>query len=62
MSPSDDKEAEDVELVAKWLWKMDYCKKQGLAPANQSCWELAEQKWVEAQSTKPRTKFPSHQA
>ena len=26
----------------KWRWKMDYCKKQGIPPAQTWAWEQAE--------------------
>jgi hypothetical protein len=38
------------ERVAKWLWKMAYCKTRGLAPANSKSWDLAEEEWEEARS------------
>lgn len=40
----------DKARVAKWFWKMDYCKKHGLAPAQNWMWDIAETKWQEAQS------------
>ena len=31
----------------KWYWKMDWCKKNGLAPAKKEIWELAEKAYNE---------------
>jgi hypothetical protein len=30
------------EIVEKWLWKMDYCKKKKFPPAQAWAWDLAE--------------------
>ena len=34
-------------MTTKWMWKMDYCKANGLAPAVEEVWEEAETKWLE---------------
>jgi hypothetical protein len=31
-----------MTVEAKWCWKMDYCKKQGIPPAQTWAWEQAE--------------------
>lgn len=39
----------DKARTAKWFWKMSYCKKHGLAPAQNEVWDYVETKWQEAQ-------------
>jgi hypothetical protein len=29
----------------KWAWKMNWCKKMGLAPAQKHAWDKAEDAW-----------------
>lgn len=43
----DDSDA-DKARTEKWFWKMDYCKKHGLAPAQNAVWDYVETKWLEA--------------
>lgn len=31
----------------KWHWMMDYCKKQGISPAQEANWKRAEKAWEE---------------
>lgn len=31
-----------MDIVSKWNWKMDWCKKHGLNPAFSEVWNLAE--------------------
>jgi len=31
-----------MHIQKKWAWKMSWCKKQGLAPANSQVWKDAE--------------------
>ncbi len=31
----------------KWFWMMEWCRINGLAPARQEVWALAETKWNE---------------
>ena len=35
----------NARVDGKWSWKMDYCKKQGIPPANSSAWDQAETAW-----------------
>ena len=43
-----DKDEDVSHRTLKWLWIMDYCKKNGLAPAQKWAWDLAELKWEAA--------------
>lgn len=29
----------------EWFWKMDYCKKNGLPPAQEWAWNIADKEW-----------------
>lgn len=31
----------------KWSWKMDWCRKNFLSPANDWVWSMAERAWNE---------------
>ena len=33
----------EVQNDSKWCWKMDYCKNNGLAPAQKEAWDAAEE-------------------
>jgi hypothetical protein len=35
------------EVSSKWIWQMDYCKKQGWPPANNYFWKRSEQAYNE---------------
>ena len=32
-------------LLDKWSWKMDYCLKMGLPPAQEWAWQIAEKEF-----------------
>jgi len=32
----------------RWIWMMDWCKRQGIAPAKSSSWKLAAEVWAKA--------------
>lgn len=32
---------------SEWLWKMEYCKKNGLPPAQSWAWKLANKAYAE---------------
>jgi hypothetical protein len=34
-----------THIKDKWLWKMAYCKKKGLPPAQSWAWDKAEEAW-----------------
>lgn len=34
------------DMTTKWMWKMEYCKRIGLPPAQQWAWERAEEAFV----------------
>lgn len=31
--------------IEKWFWKMDFCKTQGISPAQTWAWDLAEKQY-----------------
>ena len=31
------------DTTNKWLWKMEWCKKKGLAPAKKEVWKQADE-------------------
>lgn len=35
------------DIAKKWLWMMDYCRKKGLSPGEESHWKEAEEAWLE---------------
>jgi hypothetical protein len=35
---------------SKWAWMMRWCREKGVSPANAAMWELAEKRWIEANS------------
>jgi hypothetical protein len=37
-------------MTTKWTWKMDYCEKNGLPPAQDWAWSLAESAWRETKA------------
>jgi len=38
----------------KWRWKMDYCKKQGIPPAQTWAWEQAEKAFCMTYNTRAK--------
>lgn len=30
-----------MTVTEQWMWRMDWCKRRGLAPANSAIWELS---------------------
>ena len=39
-----------MELETKWFWKMNYCKKHGITPAQNEVWDYVEKMWEDYQS------------
>ena len=35
-------------LNNKWSWKMDWCKKKNLTPANMKIWKVADKAWEDS--------------
>lgn len=40
------------QSTPQWTWMMDYCKKEGLSPANEKVWKKAELKYFKAHKEK----------
>jgi len=34
------------EITEKWLWMMNWCKENKVAPANDENWKRAEEEWI----------------
>ena len=34
---------EEKWFMSKWVWKMDYCRNNGLPPAQKWAWDMAEE-------------------
>ena len=47
-----------MNQVEKWSWKMDWCKKSGLAPAHYINWNNAEEAYNKEHEQKWRAYYP----
>lgn len=43
--PAPQDKARDDDALAKWLWMMEWCKKEGLPPDHDYVWMWAEKAW-----------------
>jgi hypothetical protein len=34
-------EYSEMTLTEQWIWRMDWCKRQGLSPANSAIWDIS---------------------
>lgn len=45
----------------KWAWKMNWCKRNGVSPTNDKCWNLAEVEYQKEKEThETHTKQEQH--